>query len=393
MRSSDCPRSPALAPAPTRAFRDANPEDLTSLVAIENAAFATDRLSRRQFRWMLSRANAALRILEIDGAVAGYLLLLFHRGTSLARLYSIALSDGHRGGGLGAVMLAEAERVALARDCVRLRLEVHPDNAAAIRLYRAAGYRPFGVFADYYQDHSDALRFEKRIRLMPDPIGLAVPYYAQTLDFTCGPASLIMAMQAIDASLPANRALELQLWREATTIYMTSGHGGCSPQGLALAAYRRGFRITLLLSQQEALFLDGVRKAEKKAVLQLVHDEFNREIAESGIQVRTGSLDTAQLIRYLDAGEVPLVLISSYRFNASKAPHWVVMAGADERFVYLHDPDADEKLYRTMADSQSIPVSHHDFDRMIRFGASRAQAAVCLGPRELRPDAQMSSSF
>lgn len=389
-----CVPAPAQAadrdPAPV--FRDALTDDIDRLVAIENAAFATDRLSRRQFRWMLTRGNAVLRLVEVEGAVAGYLLLLFHRGTSLARLYSIAVAGEHRGRGLGAAMLAEADRVAIERDCVRLRLEVHPDNSAAIALYKAAGYLPFGVFADYYQDHSDALRFEKRIHIIPDPIGRTVPYYAQTLDFTCGPASLIMAMQAIDASLVANRSLEIQLWREATTIYMTSGHGGCSPQGLALAAQRRGFRTTLLLSQPEALFLEGVRKADKKAVLQLVHDDFSRQIAETDICRRVGALDTAMLIEHLEAGNVPMVLISSYRFNASKAPHWVVVAGADNRFVYLHDPDADEKLYRSAADSQYIPVSHEDFDKMIRFGANRTQAAVCLGERLDSPADQISST-
>jgi hypothetical protein len=51
----------------------------------------------------------------------------------------------------------------------------------------------------------------------------------------------MMAMKALDPAMELNRTLELRLWREATTIFMTSGHGGCGPYGLALSAYRRGF--------------------------------------------------------------------------------------------------------------------------------------------------------
>lgn len=93
----------------------------------------------------------------------GYALLLFHRGTSLARLYSIAISPAARGQGLGKRLLAEAEENARSLDCTYVRLEVRPDNQTAIRLYESVGYRRFAVINDYYQDHADALRYEKRI--------------------------------------------------------------------------------------------------------------------------------------------------------------------------------------------------------------------------------------
>ena len=45
----------------------------------------------------------------------------------------------------------------------------------------------------------------------------------------------------LDKTFEPTRIQEMQLWREATTIFMAAGHGGCSGQGLALAATRRGF--------------------------------------------------------------------------------------------------------------------------------------------------------
>src|SRR4030095_15439196 len=81
-------------------------------------------------------------------------------------------------------------------------------------------------------------------RRKPAPVrkARAVPHYGQTTDFTCGPSSLIMVMRAFKPSVKADRALELQLWREANTIFMgpSGGHGGCGALGLALAVHRRG---------------------------------------------------------------------------------------------------------------------------------------------------------
>ncbi|MCB1972907.1 MAG: hypothetical protein KDG54_21155, partial [Geminicoccaceae bacterium] len=54
---------------------------LDALTALENHCFETDRLSRRNFRHMLTKANAALIVDEQDGQLRGYVLVLFSRGT------------------------------------------------------------------------------------------------------------------------------------------------------------------------------------------------------------------------------------------------------------------------------------------------------------------------
>ncbi len=143
--------------------RKACSHDLPSLLLLENQCFEHDRLSPRSFQWMISRAHASLIVAQAEGQLMGYALLLFRRGTSLARLYSIAISPAARGQGLGKRLLAEAEESARSSGCAYLRLEVRPDNEAAIGLYEGVGYRHFAVINDYYQDHADALRYEKRI--------------------------------------------------------------------------------------------------------------------------------------------------------------------------------------------------------------------------------------
>ncbi|TWI53845.1 acetyltransferase (GNAT) family protein [Pseudomonas duriflava] len=310
----------------------------------------------------------------------GYILVLFHQNTSLARLYSIAIAPKARGQKLAQRLLDAAEDTAVERDCAYMRLEVRPDNAAAIALYERNGYLPFATINDYYEDHSQALRFEKRIRQPSEGQLRQVPFYRQTTDFTCGPASLLMAMGALEPGRALERWEELRLWREATTIYMTAGHGGCGPHGLELAARRRGFRVHMQVNTRGPLFLEGVRSEEKKEVMRLVHEDFSREIKQSDIErlIRTKLDIPAVLAR----GGLPLVLISSFRLVQSKGPHWILVTGCDEEFIYFHDPDVDHSQHRRELDCQHIPVSHAEFDRLSRFGKNKLRAAVIVYPSE-----------
>ena len=42
-----------------------------------------------------------------------------------------------------------------------MRLEVAVGNAGAIALYKKLGFTQFGMYTDYYDDHTDALRMQK----------------------------------------------------------------------------------------------------------------------------------------------------------------------------------------------------------------------------------------
>ncbi|MBK6576663.1 MAG: GNAT family N-acetyltransferase/peptidase C39 family protein [Sandaracinaceae bacterium] len=387
----------------TLEIRPARTEDLRALVALEEAVFDYDRLSRRNFQWMQRRANAALLVATpptpegetavTEPEIAGYALVLFHRGTSLARLYSIAVSDSARGQRLGARLLEAAEAEAVARGAVYLRLEVRADNATAIQLYVSRGYVPFERVVGYYGQHGDALRFEKRIRFPSlESHVRAIPYYEQITDFTCGSASLMMAMAALDSDYTPSRQEELQIWREATTIFMTSGHGGCSPHGLAVAAATRGFEVSVYSNSDSVPFLEGVRDEAKKEVMRLVHEDFLAKLDASHAQVVQSVLSFEELRARMDEGVVPVVLISEYRLTHKKAPHWVVLTGYDERFVYMHDPGVDEDEHRSATDYIHVPVTHADFERMSRFGRSRLRSVVMLSaPRSRSGDRRRKS--
>ena len=148
-------------PVPGVEIRDAGDADLDGLSALEGRSFASDRMARRNLRRLIDRKTARLRVAAGKGGLHGYHLVLFRKGSSIARLYSIAVDDQSRGAGLGRRLLADAEAVAAAARKRALRLEVREDNLPAIRLYERRGYRLIGRYARYYADKADALRYEK----------------------------------------------------------------------------------------------------------------------------------------------------------------------------------------------------------------------------------------
>lgn len=308
----------------------------------------------------------------------GYGLVLYRRGTRLARLYSLAVQPQARGQGVAVGLMAELEAAALARHCLYLRLEVAKNNSAAIALYRGNGYQIFGAYSDYYQDHSDALRMQKRIRRFAQvPQPHAWPWYPQTTEFTCGPAALMMAMAGLRPELELSQSLELDLWREATTIFMTSGHGGCHPFGLALAAAKRGFNAQVWVNTEQPLFIEGVRSEYKKNIMTSVHQQFFSQCQQAQVPVNFQDFDQQRLAKALVQGSAVLVLISTFRLAGKKAPHWVLVTGMDDECFYLQDPDYEPEKDHPL-DCQYLPIAKQDFEKMASYGSGRLRAAVIV---------------
>ncbi|MEQ1529243.1 MAG: peptidase C39 family protein, partial [Methylococcales bacterium] len=345
-------------------------------------SFSTDKLSRRSFKHWLTTHHRALLIAEQDLRLIGYILIIYHPGTRLARIYSLAVDAQCRGYGIGALLMNAGEQAAKTDGRFYLRLEVSVDNVPAIKLYESLGFKKFGLYRDYYENHQDALRFQKRIRSYRDTLQFrTVHWLRQTTPFTCGPAALMMAMHGLNKAYQPSQEEEINLWRQATTIFMTSGHGGCHPIGLALAAKHRQFRVEVWLNQSGTLFIDGVRSEAKKQVVELVDNAFKRQAQEQAIPIHYSNVSQTDLINAFKAGAIPLILISTYRMDRKKAPHWVVMSGFDDDCLYMHDPDPDSEQGRqSELDCQFIPIAFEDFDRISCFGKTRLRTAVIVWP-------------
>ncbi|GJD35671.1 GNAT family N-acetyltransferase [Methylobacterium aerolatum] len=149
-------------PEPT--IRPASLGDLDALVALEHAAFATDRAERRAIRHAIRSATMDVLVALIDGDIlVGAAVLERRRASRIARLASIAVAPNRGGLGLGGLLLEAAEGTARAHGCERLRLEVRGDNGAGIRLYERRGYTRFAIRPDYYEDGMEAWRYERSL--------------------------------------------------------------------------------------------------------------------------------------------------------------------------------------------------------------------------------------
>ncbi|RUO60630.1 peptidase C39 family protein [Pseudidiomarina insulisalsae] len=361
----------------------ANRTHLDALERIEQASFTTDLISRRSFRRFIDQGLGDFKVLIADEQVVGYYIVLYRQATQLARLYSLAVDPAFRRRGYGRKLLDAAEHDADERHCLFMRLEVKIDNAAALALYHGAGYYDMEIRPEYYEDDSDAVVLQKLLPHFEPPVGQSaaqrlVPYRTQTTEFTCGPASLLMAMAYFDIPSADPAHEELEIWREATTIFMTSGHGGCGPHGLARAAMKRGMSVTLHVSHDGPLLLDSVRSTEKKQIMSRIQESDIAALKAAGVPIEVGDYSLSQLIHDLEAGKVVVALISTYVFDESKAPHWVVICAADENYIYINDPDQDALPWQSPAERQYLPIPLATFRRAFGFGRRKQKAALVL---------------
>lgn len=147
----------------TWVIRPALPADLPAISALEQAAFASDRFSPRQFRYLLTRARATFLVAVDGGTLLGYAVSLYRTGTRRARLYGIAVADAARGQGVATALVEAIAAAARTQDCTALGLEVRADNDAAQALYRKLGFVAAGVLPDYYEDGTAARRMRRAL--------------------------------------------------------------------------------------------------------------------------------------------------------------------------------------------------------------------------------------
>lgn len=143
--------------------RQAGPQDIDRIDAIEAASFSADRFARRNLRRMLIGGRTLFLLADAPAGEGGYLALSLRRGSQVARIYSLAVDPGSRRQGLGEALLAAAEQLAAARACRVMRLEVRASNRAAIKLYERRGFRLHDRRNAYYEDGETALVLEAPI--------------------------------------------------------------------------------------------------------------------------------------------------------------------------------------------------------------------------------------
>lgn len=135
--------------------------DIDALMALEHSVFTVDQLSRKSFRNFLTSSHSVLMVAAEKDALVGYVHVLFRPRSNAARLYSLGVAPEVAGRGIGVALLRAGETAARRRKAAVMRLEVQPENRAAVARYEKSGYRRTAHWPGYYNNGGDAFRYEK----------------------------------------------------------------------------------------------------------------------------------------------------------------------------------------------------------------------------------------
>lgn len=144
-------------------IRNADAADLSSITSLEQKCFNEESFSRRQLRYLITKAKADFLVSLEAGEITAYIVLLKRKTSRAMRIYSVAVSPVHRGKGLARLLIAEAEKLARLHGIHYLTLEVSEINHEAIGLYRSAGFEVCGERPAYYKNGSKALLMRKNL--------------------------------------------------------------------------------------------------------------------------------------------------------------------------------------------------------------------------------------
>jgi ribosomal-protein-alanine N-acetyltransferase len=138
---------------PTLTIRPAEPSDLDSIMAIEEASFASPWARQAMIEELGRTRGAVFLAAESEGRFLGYASAWVYAGE--AHVMNIAVAPADRGRGTGEALLLTLLERALRLDARLAYLEVRPGNREAIALYTKLGFRPYGRRPRYYADSGE----------------------------------------------------------------------------------------------------------------------------------------------------------------------------------------------------------------------------------------------
>jgi hypothetical protein len=198
-------------------------------------------------------------------------------------------------------------------------------------------------------------------------IHLAIPFYRQHYDFTCGPASLMMAMKYLDCDLRLRKDREIDIWREGTLVAVR----GTSRYGLAYSAVVRGFSARVTSNTGGIDFVDTFVPPPGGPAMQLLKEQFyerRTRCRRSGVRERKQTITGKTIRESLLSHHVPLIITNSLFYSKEDLPHWVVVTGIDDKSLYFNSPsDTRPKKRRTGLPGLSGFVGYHGDQSMVEI--------------------------
>lgn len=174
-------------------------------------------------------------------------------------------------------------------------------------------------------------------------------YVRQKTDFTCGPASALMALAHMSGCAPAEVGHglldEMELWRESTYSL------GVGPYGLAAALARRGQSVEVIVSHEGPIVGLTRAHAASPAARRAIHCQHVDEAAALGVQNHISAWSLSELRAALEQGNGVIVLVDLEDLNGEQTPHWVYVWGIVGEYALIHDPWNDEQFGETWVET------------------------------------------
>lgn len=168
-------------------------------------------------------------------------------------------------------------------------------------------------------------------------IHLAVPFFRQHYGYTCGPASLMMAMKYLHGDLELGKNLEIDLWRDAMLVSVP----GTGRYGLAYAAAVRGFSARVTSNTGGLGFVEKLVPPLNDLDIQLLTEQFfERRLRCRKLRVRERrrTITKETIRKSLFSNHVPLIITNSLFFCNEDIPHWITVTGIDDNYLYFNNP-------------------------------------------------------
>lgn len=168
-----------------------------------------------------------------------------------------------------------------------------------------------------------------------------VPYYAQSSEFSCGPACVLMVMKHFNPNLELSRELEFEVWRQCNMI----GIRGADPYGLSVPLLDAGFEVRLVTQKKRVIerrpWMRRLLRYFTREEIELSYfgmKENRRRALARNLPVIHKRPVVAGIVERVRAGFVPVALVHMGVVHRLNIPHWVVVTDADEETVTFNDP-------------------------------------------------------
>lgn len=193
-------------------------------------------------------------------------------------------------------------------------------------------------------------------------MSLNIPYYAQSAEFTCGPACVLMIFKYFDPHLKLNRTMEFEVWRQCNMI----GVRGSDPYGMCVPLLDAGYEVHLTTQHEKMVdprlwrrrLLEHSFTPEDARLAIFGIAENRKRALGRGLMLTHRRLTVERVASSFSEGFITIALVHMGVVHQLDIPHWVVVTDIGADYVAFNDPYPPKG-------GMGISVTHDEFQRML----------------------------